>query len=122
MKQRHRKHRRLVRAIERPPARRSVSWLVYALRQYPWRKKKRIRRKWERFFGGEQWSDAQMLRVPRKPPLTINMIARGPWLGPEAERAIVAGLPIGRDGKPVDPEKFGVITFDSAVDTKAKPA
>lgn len=117
MKQRHRKRildsRQVARirhaynreALMHRGMRASLTWFTRELRLNPWRKKKRIRRKLERFYGGEMWSDAQLFRVVRKPPLTINMMK----LTPEGERALAAGLPIGRDGRPADQEKFGVI-------------
>jgi hypothetical protein len=42
-----------------------------------------------------------------------------PRLSAEAEAALAAGLPIGRDGEPADPEKFGVIAIDSAQEKAA---
>lgn len=46
-------------------------------------------------------------------------IVPAPRLSAESEAALVAGLPIGRDGRPADPEKFGVIAIDSAMDAGA---
>lgn len=54
MKQRHRKHRRPVRAIARPP-RMMFNWFREELRRNNWRKRKRLYRKHAAFYSGAKW-------------------------------------------------------------------
>lgn len=111
MKQRHRKHlvdarqaARLAHRFDREAlmqrgVRSSLSWLAEERRRNNWRKKKRDYRKRVKFFGGTQWSPAEICR--------INFNSKA------TQDALAAGLPIGRDGLPADPEKFGVIALDA---------